>query len=106
MDFDTEKTISKKMGFRSLIMVCLMGGIGIIIPVIALFVATFKGVSELSLFNSTLLLVLSLLVVVFIAVRSIGALFDNDKKLVLAGLIFIVADVISLIINLMSYMVL
>lgn len=106
MNIDNEIKIDKKNGFRSLIVIALMGGVGIIIPFLSSFVATFKGVTELSLFNSSMLLVLAVLVILFLSVRTISALFESNSKLFIFGVVFIVANLISLISSLMIYLVL
>ena len=87
-------------------MLSLMGGTGIIVPFLSIFVATFKGVSDLSLFNSSMLMVLSLLIIVFLLVKSIFALFTSDSKLFICGVLFIMVDIISVVFSLMTYLVL
>ena len=106
MNIDNEIIVDKKNGFRSLIVIALMGGVGIIIPFLSSFVATFKGVTELSLFNSSMLLVLSILVILFLLIKTVGALFDSNSKLFFFGIVFVVANIISLMAGLMIYFVL
>ena len=106
MDFDEEIAINTKGTSRSIEMVALMGGTGIIIPFLAIFVATFKGITDLSMFNSSNLLILSVLIVVFIITRTASAYFNSNPKLAIFGTVFIVANIISLIYNLIIYMVL
>ena len=106
MDFDSEKKAEKKDSLRSLIMASLMGGTGIIIPFLSIFVATFKGVSEISMFNSIMLMLLSILIILFLIIRSAGSFFDNDSRLFISTVVFIVVNLISLIYNLTVFMIL
>ncbi|MBT7240867.1 MAG: hypothetical protein HN878_00065 [Candidatus Diapherotrites archaeon] len=105
MDFDTERIVAKEKSLRSLMMISLMGGVGIIIPFIAILVATFKGVTELSMFNSMVLFVLSILILLFLVIKSASSFFNNDSRLFVAGIVFIVANLISLMYNITIYMV-
>jgi len=106
MDFDKERALTAKKSFQSIVILSLMGGVGIVLPVLSIFVATFKGVTELSLFNSAMLMVLAILVMLFVLIRSATAYLANDPKLFSFGIVFIVADLISLIYSLMTYLVL
>ncbi|MBT4870722.1 MAG: hypothetical protein HON47_04060 [Candidatus Diapherotrites archaeon] len=105
MDFDTERIVAKEKSLRSLMMISLMGGVGIIIPFIVILVATFKGVTELSMFNSMVLFVLSILILLFLVIKSASSFFNNDSRLFVAGIVFIVANLISLMYNITIYMV-
>jgi hypothetical protein len=106
VDYETEKENLNISTNRSIMMISLMGGTGIIIPFISIFVATFKGVTELSMLNSSALLILSVLMIIFIVTRSASAYFNGNQKLAVFGIVFIVANILSLIYNLIIYMVL
>ena len=106
MDFDAEKALQKEKSLRALIMVLLLGGVGIIIPFLSIFVVTFRGITELSMFNSTVLFILAVLMLLFLVIKSAGSFFSNDAGLFVAGIVFIVANIISLMYNLIIYMVL
>ena len=106
MDFDTEMIVTSKNTARSIVMISLIGGIGIIIPFFSIFVATLRGITELSMFNSSTLLILSVLLIIFLITRSASAIFDGNSKLTMFGIVFIVANIISLVYNLTIYLVL
>ena len=106
MDFDTKMIVNSKNTTRSIVMISLIGGVGIIIPFLSIFVATLRGMTELSMFNSSTLLILSVLLIIFLITRSASATFDGNSKLTMFGIVFIVANVISLIYNLTIYLVL
>ena len=106
MDFDDEKKAEKKDRLRSLVMVSFMGGTGMIIPFLSIFVAIFKGVTEISIFNSSMLMILSILIILFLIIRSAGSFFDNDVKLFVSGVLFTMVNLISLIYNITVFMAL
>jgi len=106
VDFDKEQARNNTKNIRSIIMAALMGGTGVVIPFLSIFAATFKGVSDLSLFNSSMLMLLAILIILFLIIKSASAFFSNNPKLFFFGIVFIVADVISLISGLMIYLVL
>jgi len=100
MDIDKQLEKEKCAGKISMVLVFVFGVIGIFAPFLSIFIATFKGVSDISIFNSTMMLVLSLLVIVFQVVHSFSAFNNNQKRAFVVGVIILFICIISFMLNL------
>ena len=85
------------------IRVAIFGPIGIIAPWLALFLLTYRGVSEISTFNCSMLLMLSMLVVLFLIINSVKAFNDNQKRVFIFGLALAALSLISFLYNLLVF---
>ncbi len=83
--------------------ILLIGIISVLVPFISIPVITLGGASMLSRINGTMLLILSVLLILFIIIKSIN-FYNNDlKKGFIVGVIFALLCIISFAINLSVY---
>jgi hypothetical protein len=81
----------------------IFGLLGIIAPFGAIHVATFMGANEISAFNSTMIMILSVLLIIFLVLNAFGNFMANRKKIFIAGLVLICLNLISFIWNLLIF---
>jgi len=84
----------------------LFGLFGIMAPFAAIYVATFLGKSEMASFNSTMIMLLSVLLVVFLVINCFGNFISNHKRIFIVGLLFLLLSMISFIWNLLIFVAL
>ncbi len=82
----------------------LFGVFGMVAPFVAIYIATFMGKSDIALFNSSMLMFLSVLLMVFLIINSFHNFLENNKKTFLLGVIFLLMAMISFILNLSFFM--
>jgi hypothetical protein len=85
------------------VLVIIFGVLGIGAPFFSVFVATFLGKTDISVFNSTMLMLLSILIIVYQLIISFNNLFNQRKKMFIIGLIFLLLDLISFLFNLVIF---
>lgn len=88
---------------KPLLVVILFGLIGVFAPAGSIFVASLKGNVIFAQFNSTMLMVLPLLVIVFFVIKTFDFLFNRNTKLFIATIIFLLLVLISFILNLITF---
>ena len=84
----------------------LFGLFGIIAPFVSIQIATFLGKSDISLFNSSMIMFLSVLLMIFLIINSFHNFLNNNKKTFFIGVIFLLLTIISFILNLTFFMAL
>jgi hypothetical protein len=84
----------------------LFGVFGIVAPFVSIYIATFMGKSDIAMINSSLLMFLSVLLMVFLIINSFHNFLENNKKTFLVGIIFLLLTIISFILNLTFFMAL
>ena len=82
----------------------LFGLFGIAAPFVAIQIATFMGKSDIALFNSSMLMFLSVLLMLFLIINSFHNFLENNKRTFLLGLIFLFLTAVSFILNLTFFM--
>ena len=88
------------------ILVFVFGIIGVISPWFSIYVARYGGVSDLSLANGAMLLLLSVLVIVFLMSRTVFAGASGSRRTFMAGLALLVLSAVSFVLNLFAYIAL
>ncbi|MGI6589598.1 MAG: hypothetical protein ACOX1V_02950 [Candidatus Iainarchaeum sp.] len=78
----------------------LFGLFGVLAPFASIYVATFMGKSDMAMINSSMLMFLSVLLMVFLVINSFHNFLNNNKKVFLIGIIFLLFTIISFIFNL------
>jgi len=81
----------------------IFGLLGTIAPFGAVYIAMYMGATEISAFNSTMVMILSVLLLVFMVLNAFGNFMANRKKIFVIGLILICVDLISFIWNLLIF---
>lgn len=82
----------------------LFGVLGIIAPIGSIQVLkSFGGDSEIASFNSMMILILSVLLLVFLIVDCFTNFNNDDKKLFLVGLFFFLCSLVSFLFNLIIF---
>ncbi|MFA5125890.1 MAG: hypothetical protein WC462_02720 [archaeon] len=84
----------------------LFGLFGVIVPFGAVYVATFLGKTDMASFNSTMMMLLSVLLIVFLVINCFSNFNDNHKKIFILGLLFLLLSMISFIWNLIIFVTL
>jgi len=84
----------------------LFGIFGIVAPFVSIQIATFMGKSDIAMFNGSMLMILSVLLMIFLIISSFHNFLDNNKKTFLLGLIFLFLTAVSFILNLTFFMAL
>jgi len=82
----------------------LFGIFGVAAPFLSITIATFMGKSDISMINSSLVMFLSVLLMVFLIISSFHNFLENNKKTFLLGIIFLFLTIISFILNLNFFM--
>jgi len=101
-----EKGASAKKGFgaaKTFLMVIIFGIIGTVAPWGSIYVATFKGITDLSRFNSSMLMILSLLVLVLLIIEATSALYNNKVKMLLLCILFAILSLSSFLYNMIIF---
>lgn len=83
--------------------VALFGIIGFLAPPFSLVVATFNGKTSISLFNSTMIMVLSVLVIVFLVIKAFDLFFARKKGLFVLDFVLLVLSIFSFLIHLLAF---
>jgi hypothetical protein len=86
----------------------IFGALGVIAPAASIHVAKYMpGTSaELASFNSMTLMILSVMLMVFLAINCLSNYNENRKQLFLAGLFFLFLSFISFSLNLILFLTL
>jgi hypothetical protein len=87
-------------------LVILFGIFGIVAPFASINIATFMGHTDIGMFNSSMLLFLSVLLMVFLVINSFHNFLNNDKKTFIIGILFLLLTMISFIWNLLFFVTL
>jgi len=104
---DRDETVQiKRKDLNQFFLMILMGLIGFIAPFFSVFVATFIGITDQSLFNGTMLFLLSILSILFLFIKGLSSIFNRAPKLFFLALPLIIISVISLIYNLLIFITL
>lgn len=82
----------------------LFGIFGIVAPFLSIHIATFMGKTDIALFNSSMLMFLSVLLMVFLVINSFHNFLENNKRTFLVGIIFLLLTIVSFILNLTVFM--
>lgn len=81
----------------------LVGFLGIICSFASVFVATFIGVTQLSLQNGSLLLLLAILIFIFLIIRLINYIFEDSKKNMLICFIILSLNILVFVLNVLKF---
>jgi len=84
----------------------LFGFLGIIAPIVSVYVATFLGKSDLSVINSSLIMFLSALLIVFLIINCFSNFIKNNKRSFILGLILLLLSIYSFISNMLIFITL
>jgi len=79
------------------------GLLSIIAPMVGIHVATFTGKSEMALINSSMIMFLSVLLLVFLLSNAFGNFMTNHKKMFIIDIILLCLGLISFIYNLVIF---
>lgn len=82
----------------------LFGVFGIAAPFISIYIATFMGKTDMAMINSSMLMFLTVLLMVFLIINSFHNFLENNKKTFLVGVVFLLLTIISFILNLTFFM--
>lgn len=82
----------------------LFGLFGVLAPFASIYVAVFMGKSDIAIFNSSMLMFLSILLMIFLVINSFHNFLNNNKKVFLLGVLFLFVTIISFIFN-MSFFI-
>jgi glucan phosphoethanolaminetransferase (alkaline phosphatase superfamily) len=88
---------------RPLLMVVFLGIVGFFAPIASIFVTGIKGQQIFVQFNSSMLMVLSLLVIVFFVIKSFDFFFNRNPKLFIISIITLLLIIISFMFNLVVF---
>jgi len=84
----------------------IFGIAGIIAPFGGVYIATFMGKSDVSMFNSMLVMLLSTLLIVFLLINSFVSINEKKYKRFFIGILFLLVNIISFIWNILIYVTL
>lgn len=95
----------KKRGRRSFrfLLILIFGVFGVIAPFASIYIATFLGKTDISMFNSTMVMLLSVLLIVFLLINCFGELNSKHYKGFAAGIVFLLISLISFMFNLVIF---
>jgi len=83
----------------------ILAGVGsIITPFASSYIVQTMPMSDLTLFNSGMLLILSVLLMVFLVISCFNNLFNKHFKLFALGVIILILGLISFMWNLINYL--
>lgn len=88
---------------KQLLLVVFFGLIGFLCPIGSIFVANLRGQQVFVQFNSTVLMLLTLLVIIFFIIKSFDFLFNKNLKYFLITVLFLVLVLLSFFYNLMIF---
>lgn len=77
---------------KSIAVLLFLGIFGLITSFFSVFVATFIGITNLSIQNGATLLVLTLLIMIFLIIKSANHFFNDNKILAIIGLLLIILN--------------
>ncbi|MDD3083583.1 MAG: hypothetical protein PHP82_01020 [Candidatus ainarchaeum sp.] len=105
IDFEDGNISSEvvRNGNKFVLFEIFIGIFGIICSIFSVFVATFIGVTTLSLQNGSLLLLLSILILVFLTIRTIYYFFENRKKIALLCFILVLINIFVFLLKLIEF---
>ncbi|MFA5360950.1 MAG: hypothetical protein WC290_00705, partial [archaeon] len=78
----------------------LFGLFGVLAPFASIYIATFMGKSDIAMFNSSMLMFLSVLLMVFLIINSFHNFLNNNKRVFLLGVLFLLFTIVSFVLNL------
>jgi hypothetical protein len=87
-------------------LVIIFGLLGIAAPFLSVFVATFLGKTNVSMFNSTMIMLLSILIIVYQLITSFNNFFNGHKRIFLLGILLLFIDLVSFLFNLTIFIAL
>ncbi len=80
-----------------------LGIANLIIPFGAIHIATFMGHSEIATFNGNMLMILSLLIIVFLAVNCIGHMNNRNNRYFFITAIMLVVNLLVFVFNFATF---
>jgi hypothetical protein len=83
--------------FKPLLFETALGVFSIIASFVSIYLATFLGVTNQSLFNASMLLLLTILITILLLIRSINHLFNQRRDLFLMGIIIFGINILVLV---------
>ncbi len=84
----------------------LFGILGILVPFVGVSVATFMGHTDLANFNSSVIMLLAVLLIVFLVINAFSNFIDNHKKIFIIELVMLLLSIGSFIHNLTIFVML
>lgn len=81
----------------------LFGVLGILMPFFGVYAAVHLPRGDLVAFNSTMIMILSILLLLFLLVNSFNNFFNRKMKLFAAGIVLLFLSMISFIWNLLIF---
>ncbi|VVB76033.1 Uncharacterised protein [uncultured archaeon] len=87
-------------------MTFLFGVLGMLMPFAGVHAATFLGRSDLANFNSSIIMLLSVLLIVFLVVNAFSNFIDNHKKIFIMEVVLLLLSIASFIYNLAIFVTL
>lgn len=88
---------------KQVLVVLFFGLIGVFAPIGSIYVSALRGQQFFAQFNSTLLMLLTLLVIVFFIIKSFDFLFNKNSKLFLLSLGLLIIILLSFFYNLLIF---
>jgi hypothetical protein len=81
----------------------IVGVFGVISSILSVFIATFIGVTSLSLQNGALLLLLSIFVSILLVIRLINYFFNGQKRNAIICVILVVLNILFFVLKLIEF---
>ncbi|MFA6065166.1 MAG: hypothetical protein WCW44_00450 [archaeon] len=87
-------------------MTILFGLLSIVAPIAGVYVATFAGKTDIAVINSSMIMFLSVLLLVFLLSNAFANFMANHKKMFILGIILLCLGLISFIYHLLLFIAL
>ncbi|MEK6958745.1 MAG: hypothetical protein AABW59_01730 [archaeon] len=94
------------LGNRPLLVVIVLGAMAILGPWFSTYVATVSGVTSISMFNATMLMIFSVLLEILLFLRTIFALHSGNQKALFVGVVLAIIAMISFLMQLLVFVTL
>lgn len=85
-------------------LIFIFGILGFLAPPFSIVIATLNGKSTISMLNSTMIMILSLLIIVFFVIKAFDLFFSRKKNLFILNLIFLIIIVLSFLLHLSAFL--
>ncbi len=103
----TSKILQKGSGNNTDIYFMLFFGLlGLLAPPFSIIVAALDGRSTISMINSTVIMLLAILIIVFFVIKSFDLFFARKKELFILNLALLLIVLVSFIFNLVVFLTL
>jgi len=84
----------------------ILGIANLFVPFAANHVATFLGKTDIATFNSNMLMILSVLIVVFLTVNCIGHMNNRNNRYFFLTTVLLVINLVILVFNFATFIIL